>query len=136
MKNRRTLESALAITALLMFVLSARVPSADAVGPRRWRIVNPGQNRNSIFFDVHGRNGNSTSDEWDDETPVTSGNLRPGQDQTLNCDQWYSLDIKWHLNTSDYNPQTDTFYVSLVCYANNFVWDRANNIREYDFPRQ
>lgn len=115
---------------------SSVVPSVCAAGQRRWRIVNPSQNRNSVSFDAHGRNGNSTSDDWNEEAPVSSGNLSPGQDQTLNCDNWYSLDIKWHLNTSDYNPQTDTFYVSLVCYANNYVWDRANNVREYDFARQ
>jgi hypothetical protein len=121
---------------LFLSLLFVRIPSVGATGTRRWRLFNPGQNRNSVSFEAHGRNGNSTSDDWNDETPVTSGNLRPGQDQTLNCDNWYSLDIKWHLNTSDYNPQTDVFYVSLVCYANNFAWNRANNVREYEFPRR
>jgi hypothetical protein len=113
------------------------IPSVDAAGPRRWRLVNPGQNRNSVSFEARGRNGNSTSDDWNDETPVTSGNLGPGQDRSLTCDQWYSVDIKWHLNTSDYNPQTDTFYVSLVCYGDNYLWNHtSDNVREYVFPRQ
>ncbi|MGB8099752.1 MAG: hypothetical protein WCF17_21565 [Terracidiphilus sp.] len=126
---------------VLLLLSSSRIasiaPSVRAAEQRRWRLLNPSQNRHSVSFEVRGRNGNSTSDDWNDETPITTGSLEPGRDQTLNCDQWYSLDIKWHLNTPDYDPTTDIFYVSLVCYGENYVWNHTNdNVREYTFPRR
>ncbi len=104
-------------------------------GQRRWRITNPSQNWDTVFLEVRGRSGDSTSDDWSDETPITSFSLRPGAQQLLTCDQWFSLDIRWYTSSSS-NPQTDVYYASLVCYANNFVWNNNHNLREYDFPRQ
>jgi len=104
-------------------------------GMRRWKIVNPSQNWDTVYLEVRGRSGDSTSDDWNDETPVNTLSLAPGAQQLLTCGQWFSLDIRWY-TTSSSNPQTDVYYVSLICYANNFVWNNNHNLREYDFPRQ
>jgi tetratricopeptide (TPR) repeat protein len=104
-------------------------------GMRRWKIVNPSQNWDTVYLEVRGRSGESTSDDWNDETAINTLSLAPGGQQLLTCGQWFSLDIRWY-TTSSSNPQTDVYYVSLICYANNFVWNNNHNLREYDFPRQ
>jgi hypothetical protein len=102
---------------------------------RRWKIVNPSQNWDTVYLEVRGRSGESTSDDWNDETAINTLSLAPGGQQLLTCGQWFSLDIRWY-TTSSSNPQTDVYYVSLICYVNNFVWNNNHNLREYDFPRQ
>jgi tetratricopeptide (TPR) repeat protein len=109
--------------------------SAPNDGQRRWRIANPSQNWDTVYLEVRGRSGDSTSDDWNDETPITNFSLQPGAQQLLTCGGWFSLDIKWYTSSSS-NPQTDIYYASLICYANNFVWNNNHNLREYDFPRQ
>jgi len=114
---------------------SSSLASDTDDGQRRWRLVNPSQNWDSVTFEARGRSGESNSDDWNDETPITTVNLKPGGTFTLNCDQWFSLDIKWYLSSAQ-RSDVDTFWASLVCYANNPEWNRAKNTREYDFPRQ
>lgn len=104
-------------------------------GQRRWHLTNPSQNWDTVFVEVHGRSGDSTSDDWNDETPIITFSLKPGEQQLLTCNQWFSLDVRWYTSSSS-NPQTDIYYASLVCYANNFVWNNNHNLREYAFPRQ
>lgn len=98
--------------------------------------MNPGQNRSTVVFEIHGRSGDSTTDDYDQERFVDSGSLAPGQTKSLSCEEWYSLDMKWHLNTSDYDSSVDNFYAQLVCYGSNPIWNQNNGVREYDFRRQ
>lgn len=109
--------------------------SGSSDGQRQWRFVNPPQNWDTLTFEIHGRNGDSTSDDFNDETPIRTITLKPGESWTEDCGGYFSLDIKWVLASSS-DPQTDIYYASLVCYANNFVWNNNHNLRQYDFPRQ
>lgn len=109
--------------------------SGSSDGQRQWRFVNPSQNWDTLTFEIHGRNGDSTSDDFNDETPIRTITLKPGESWTEDCGGYFSLDIKWVLASSS-DPQTDIYYASLVCYANNFVWNNNHNLREYAFPRQ
>jgi hypothetical protein len=104
-------------------------------GQRQWHFVNPAQNWDTLTFEIRGRNGDSTSDDWNDEATLRTVTLKPGESWTQDCGSYFSLDIKWQLASAS-DPQVDTFFNSLVCYANNFVWTNNHNLREYDFPRQ
>jgi hypothetical protein len=123
----------LAVSLVLFCGAQNFAAAADQEG-RRWQIANPGQNNSSVSFEVRGLG--PSDEDWNNETPLNSGRLTPGQQLVLNCDGWGALDIKWHLNTSDYNPDTDLFSVRLPCIEENFFWNSAHNLREYDFPRQ
>ena len=114
---------------------SASASQGSSDGQRQWHFVNPSQNWDTLSFEIRGRNGDSTSDDWNDEATLQTVTLKPGQSWTEDCGGYFSLDIKWHLASAS-DPQVDTFYASLVCYANNFVWNNNHNLREYDFPRQ
>lgn len=109
--------------------------SGSSDGQRQWRFVNPSQNWDTLTFEIRGRNGDSNSDDWNDETPLQTVTLKPGESWTEDCGGYFSLDIKWVLASSS-DPQTDVYYASQVCYANNFEWNNNHNLREYDFPRQ
>jgi TPR repeat protein len=109
-------------------------PAGGDSDERRWQLLNPTKNAESVTFEARGRSGESNSDDWSDETPLMSVTLKPGENYVLNCDQWFSLDVKWHLSSAGRTDGLDTFWQSLVCYANNPTWARANNLREYDFP--
>lgn len=114
---------------------SASGSQGSSDGQRQWRFVNPAQNWDTLSFEIRGRNGDSTSDDWNDEATLQTITLKPGESWTEDCGSYFSLDIKWQLASAS-DPQVDTFYASLVCYANNFVWNNNHNLREYDFPRQ
>src|ERR1700728_3194061 len=96
--------SRLLLSALILISVidTPRIASAAGQAQRQWQIVNPGRNYNSISFEVRGLNGYGQSDAWEDQTPLISGHLGPGQQSTLSCDGWMALDVKFHLNTEDY----------------------------------
>jgi hypothetical protein len=114
---------------------SASGGQGSSDGQRQWHFVNPAQNWDTLTFEIRGRNGDSTSDDWNDEATLRTVTLKPGESWTQDCGSYFSLDIKWQLASAS-DPQVDTFFNSLVCYANNFVWTNNHNLREYDFPRQ
>jgi hypothetical protein len=114
---------------------SASGNGSASSGQRQWRFVSPGQNWDSLTFEIRGRSGDSTSDDWNDETRIRTITLKLGESWTEACGGYFSLDIKWQLPSAS-DPQVDTFFNSLVCYANNFVWNNNHNLRKYDFPRQ
>lgn len=114
---------------------SASGGQGSSDGQRQWHFVNPAQNWDTLTFEIRGRNGDSTSDDWNDEATLRTVTLKPGESWTQDCGSYFSLDIKWQLASAS-DPQVDTFFDSLVCYANNFVWTNNHNLREYDFPRQ
>jgi TonB family protein len=114
---------------------SASDGQGSSDGQRQWHFVNPAQNWDTLTFEIRGRNGDSNSDDWNDEATIRTITLKPGESWTEDCGGYFSLDIKWQLASAS-DPQVDTFYNSLVCYANNFVWNNNHNLREYDFPRQ
>jgi hypothetical protein len=117
-----------------LLVISFGAPSIAAEEGRRWQLFNPGQNSNSVSFEVRGLGPSDA--EWDNETPVTSGRLSPGHQLVLNCDGWGALDIKWHLNIPESNPEQNTFFARLACIEENFLWNNVHNLRHFDFPRQ
>jgi hypothetical protein len=114
---------------------SASGGQGSSDGQRQWHFVNPAQNWDTLTFEIRGRNGDSTSDDWNDEATLRTVTLKPGESWTQDCGSYFSLDIKWQLASAS-DPQVDTFFNSLVCYANNFVWTNNHTLREYDFPRQ
>jgi len=77
------------------------LPCVSNLGPSRkeqgrWHLVHPGQNWDSSTFEARGRSGESTSDDSKDQ--VTSVTLKPSENFTPSCEDWFSLHIKWQFS--------------------------------------
>ena len=112
----------------------SNMPDAAAMTPRRWKFLNPDQNRHAIWLEMRGDPGDGTDRCNERGDYINSVRLQPGESVVTACNKYYGVCYRWR--REDISEYSNPGWSGAMCTESNPIWTRSGNVREIDFPRE